>query len=279
MMSSPQLAVFPLEGKAFAIPLPFPLGAFTYSPDGKALYASAGWDPGETGGPAGLLRIDFNPIRTRVIPGSLALGVGRLAISAHQDKIIVSGAYRPGEDVACGVFELSLPDGNVRQILRQPDCHPASSWSYLSLSPDGQRAVATHNHRLELIDLVDATTKSLGDKLLMATWSPDGKWLAALENGGRERTILMDASNFIRRRILETSDLKWSPDSRYLLGWKKHDLCGPDFGTLQMIDIESGRTTTIKSSTCKVNQNSIGWLSSELAAQAVEPRVTASTPD
>lgn len=168
--------------------------------------------------------------------------------------------------MACGVFELSVPSGNVRQILQQPDCDAASSWAYLSLSPDGERAVATHNHRLELIDLVHGTTKPFGDGLLMATWSPDGKWVAALENGGRERTVLMDASNFVRRRILGTSDLEWSPDSRYLLGWKKHDLCGPDLGTLQMIDIENGKVTAINSSRCRVNQATTGWLSTESAA-------------
>jgi hypothetical protein len=202
------------------------------------------------------------------ILGSLALGVSRLAVSVRQDKIIISGAYRPGNDVACGVFELSVPSGNVRQILLQPDCHAASSWSYLSLSPDGELAVATHNHRLEVIDLVHGTTKSFGDGLLMGAWSPDGKWLAALENGGQGRTILMDASNFVRRRILGTSDIEWSPDSRYLLGWKKHDLCGSDFGTLQMMDIENGKMTTIKSSRCRVSQATIGWLSTEIAAKA-----------
>jgi hypothetical protein len=267
MTGSPELTVFPLDGKAFAMPLPFPLGAFTYSPDGKALYAVAGLDPRNPRGPGGLLRIDFNPIHVSPVPGSLALGVSRLAVSVHQDKIIISGAYQPGNDVTCGVFELSVPSGNVRQILQQPDCDAASSWAYLSLSPDGERAVATHNHRLELIDLVHGTIKSVEDGLLMASWSPDGKWLAALENGGRGRTILMDASNFERRRFLETSDVKWSPDSRYLLGWKKLDFCGPDFGTLQMVNIENGKIITIKSSRCRVNQTTTGWLSTEIVTR------------
>src|SRR5690242_10173328 len=104
-LGSPQLRVFPLDGNAFAIPLPFPLGALAYSPDGKVLYAVAGLDPLNPRGPGGLLRIDFSPIRVSPVLGSQALGVSRLAVSEHQDKIIISGAYRPGNDVDCGVFE------------------------------------------------------------------------------------------------------------------------------------------------------------------------------
>jgi Tol biopolymer transport system component len=125
--------------------------------------------------------------------------------------------------------------------------------------------VATHNHHLELIDLVSGVAKPFGEGLLMGAWSPDGRWLAALESDGRGRTILMDAHDYARRRIVGSSDLEWSPDSRYLLGWKEHDLCGPDFGTLQMIDIETGRATAIESSKCKVNQSTIGWLSADIA--------------
>ena len=135
----------------------------------------------------------------------------------------------------------------------------------LSLSPDNERAVATHNGRVELIDIVHSTAEPLGDELFTAAWSPDGKWLAAVEKGEHGRTILMDARNLKRQRILPPSELDWSPDSHYLLGMKQHDRCGPYYGTLEAIDIETGVRTTIESSECQVNQATTGWVSSEIS--------------
>jgi len=123
--------------------------------------------------------------------------------------------------------------------------------------------VAIHNRRLELVDLDHVTSKPLGDGLFMAAWSPDGKWLAALlETAGKHETVLMDASSLKRVRVLGDSDLEWSPDSRYLLGVDDH--CGAYYGTLVMMDIETGSRTSIESSRCKINQDTIGWVSSDV---------------
>jgi hypothetical protein len=121
---------------------------------------------------------------------------------------------------------------------------------------------------VELIDIVRGTTKPLGDEFFLAAWSPDGRWLAALENGENGRTVLMDAATLSRQRVLEHSELDWSPDSRYLLGTKRHDGCGRyEGGTLEAIDVENGERTTIASSKCQVDQATTGWVRCDVSTR------------
>lgn len=134
----------------------------------------------------------------------------------------------------------------------------------LSLSPDGERAVARHNDRVELIDIAGGTAEPLREDFFIAAWSPDGKWLAALERGEKGHTILLDAKTLTPVRVLGPSELDWSPDSQYLLGMKQHDWCGPYSGTLETINIETGERTTIKSSKCHVNQATTGWVRADI---------------
>ena len=125
-----------------------------------------------------------------------------MAVSRLRDKIVISGQYHLSLDGGCGIFELNLSNGKVKRILNNPDCVVPgrqgylSAWLDLSLSPDGQKAVAIRKHRLELLDLTRATVRALGDDFVKAAWSPDGKWVAALRNRDDEwDTILMDTSN------------------------------------------------------------------------------------
>ena len=127
------------------------------------------------------------------------------------------------------------------------------------MSPDGKKEVSTHNGLAHVIDLDTGIKRTLSGHLFTAEWSPDGKWLAALEEGERGRTILFDAKDLTPKRTLEHSELAWSPDSRYLLGLKT---CNETFATIEIIDIETGRRTVVQSSKCKVNQATLGWVSS-----------------
>jgi hypothetical protein len=244
-----ELVVFPLRGSAFKIPIRSASGGFRYSPDGRSLYGACTPypDPVRADEPikVALCKIDLKTGDATPIPDF---------VPHHGDGIPSVGLAR--------LFGLTLPDGKPTEISLPADAHP---WMDLSLSPDNERAVATHNSRVEVIDIVHGTAEPLGDELFTAAWSPDGKWLAAVEKGEHGRTILMDARNLKRRRILGPSELDWSPDSRYLLGMKQHDRCGPYYGTLQAIDIESGERITIKSSECRVNQATTGWVSSEIS--------------
>ena len=239
-----ELVVFPLRGKAFKIPIHSASGNFTYSPDGKSLYGQC--NPFEDATKIALCKVDLQTARTTPVPDSW--NPLRSAVSNRPDRIVDR------------LYGLTFPDGKFTTILLQ---HPDKyRWTYLSLSPDGERAVATHHGRVELIDIVRGTTELLDDRFFMASWSPDGKWLAAVENGEKGRTILMDAKDLATRRILGSSELDWSPDSRYLLGVTS---CGPYYGTLQIITIETGERTTIKSSECQVNQATTGWVRSDLS--------------
>jgi WD40 repeat protein len=266
-MGQQRLRLFPFgTSTEKSIPLPFPIGNFAFASDGRTLYAQAGLGaPISTPPRTGVLKVEFNPTRVSLVMGSNGLYPSfGLAVSAHQDKILISGSYWNGISVACGVFELMVKDRRIRRVLPSADCHAAAAWRDLSLSPDGLRAVAIHKGELELADLARGSVKSLTQGVFQAAWSPDGRWIAARETTDQERTVLFDADTLTRERTFGGSETVWSPDSRYLLAWKWHILCGPYFFTLEKVDVETGQRTTIGSSRCKVIEGSVAWVSSNI---------------
>lgn len=258
---SQELQVFPFDRTAFSLALPFPLGPLTYSPDGKALYATDlnnTLNRGVHSAP-GLFKIEISPTRVASVPGLGGFGISGVAIPADQDEIVISG----GRQGMCGIYKLSLPDGNLTNIVEAPCAAPLGVWQDLSLSPDGVRATAVRNHHLELIDLIHRNVEIMPDNLALGAWSPDGKWLAAMRNGG-EDTILLDARTLEQRRVIGNTDLKWSPDSRYLLARRGQLACGPYAATLEIVDIETGRRTSIASSRCRIDRGTLGWVSNKI---------------
>lgn len=251
-----ELVVFPPHGAAFKIPIRSAGVPLTFSPDGKALYGPCTpilGDPVSPDEPVKIAwcKIDLKTGGTTPLPDTV------------QNFVPHRGGRIPSTGIT-RLLGLTPPDGKPTEISLPADARP---WMDLSLSPDNERAVATHNSRVELIDIVHSTVEPLGDELFMAAWSPDGKWLAAVEKGEHGRTILMDAKSLARRRILGPSELSWSPDSHYLLGMKQHNRCGPYYGTLEAIDVETGGRVTFISSECKVNQATIGWVSSDISGR------------
>jgi hypothetical protein len=187
-----ELVVFPLHGKAFKIPIRSAGGGFLYALDGKALYGSCTPYP-DNANPA-LCKIDLYSGDVTPVPGSTGPhigGPGSMSLSASGDRIFFTGLDR--------LFERTLPDGMIKtkMIFPQADKH---AWLGLNLSPDGGRAVAIHGGRVELINIAHGTVEPLRDDLLRAAWSPDGRWLAAVEKGEHGRTVLMDAKSLARRR-------------------------------------------------------------------------------
>lgn len=256
----PRLLVFPIRGPVVSIPLPLKLYRVAYRADGTALYG--GGDAPEGPNQSQLYKIEFNPVRATALAGSRGLSPSAgLAISAAADRVLLSGVYRHSGISECGLFELNLSEGRVRTIIGTSECSYASTWTSLSLSPDGRQAISIRKHRLEVIDLAAPSARPIGEGYIKAAWSPDGKWIAALENGAGWRTKLLDTSEFKIRKILGTTEVAWSPDSRYLLAVKP---CGPDYGTIETVDIETGKQRTIPSSKCKVNQTTTGWVSSSI---------------
>lgn len=279
---SQELEVFPLDAESFSIPMPFPFDVLAYSPDGKSLYAPELFqgdvliDPNRPKR-RGLFKIEFNPVRATAVPGSAALGFHSFAVSADQHKIIIAGGKL---GTPCGIFELSLPRGEVRTIVEDPSSNPldpASCWWELSLSPDGTRATALRNHHLELIDLLTGKIEPFEGGIQLGAWSPDGKWFAASSPTIPLPTIiLMDAKTLSRRRSLGVAEPRWSPDSRYLLNKKFRFQCGlaafSGVGTLEMVNVETGQRIEIESSRCLIDRNTIGWVSSEIRPQQREKR-------
>jgi WD40 repeat protein len=256
---APKLHVFPVDGPSFTLVLPFQLGKVAASPDGKFLYGQRFFDP--TGANTGLYKIEFGPTRATRLAGSDGL-TSVYGIAASSTKIVVSAGYLTdaGFVSRCGLYELMLSSGDVHQIISNSDCQYASSWSRISLSPDSRRIVAVRKHRLELIDTETKAVQSLGDGYYEAAWSPDGRWIAALGDNG-DHTVLIDATTFDRRRTLPPSEVIWSPDSRSLLASRLHWRCLSQYvGTLELIDITSGKTSIIRSSTCQISMLVFGWI-------------------
>jgi hypothetical protein len=257
-----QLEVFPMAAKEFSISLPIALSRITYGPDGRSLYGFSA--PHKQGTAAGLLRVDLSPIQVTSIPETAEFGmVNDVAVSAHQDRFVFSARRIAESSPACGIFELDLRSRVVRKIVGNSTCDYPLSWVRLSLSPDTKRLIAFRKPRLELIDMDTGTVRSLGEKYIAAAWSPDGKWLAALEGDAQNRTVLLDAVSLTRKLVFGTSNVQWSPDSRFLLGVRSEQ-CTPELASLVVIDVRSGKETILESSHCKIDLNTTGWVNSEV---------------
>jgi WD40 repeat protein len=256
-----ELVVLPAGARPISVPLPFGLGYMAPSPDGKALYAARFFDPARSN--IGLYKIEFGPTRATPVAGSEGL-FSIYGIGVSRTKIVVSAGYLNSagllDEKSCGLFELTLASGKVRKILSNSNCKYKSSWGSISLSPDGEQLVAVREHRMMLVNLGTGDVRSLGEGFFDAAWSPDGLWIAALEYGGRSRTVLMDTSNFSKQRELPSSEVIWSPDSRYIVAVSQQSRCGEYSGTLQLIDIKSGEKSTVPGSACKVTHTLVGWV-------------------
>jgi WD40 repeat protein len=206
-----------------------------------------------------LYKIEFGPIRATRLHGSDGLA-SIYGIAASSTKIVVSAGYFTNGAVSrCGLYELMLSSGDVHQIVGNSDCEYSSSWDSISLSPDSRRIIAVRKHRLELIDTETKAVQSLGDGFFYAAWSPNGRWIAALGDNG-DHTVLFDAVTLDKRKTLPSTAVIWSPDSHAILASRGHWYCGPDLATLQLIDIETGRSSTIRSSTCKISELVTAWI-------------------
>jgi WD40 repeat protein len=256
----PVLSIFPMTGKARTIQLPFVFRAFDFDPNGEEICAA-------DSSRRGVFEIKFNPLREILIPGSEPLVANRLACTSHGSEIVISGYYRYANAKSqWGIFKIDTADASIRAVVREDppslDTH-GERWSPISVSPDGARVVTGRHKELVLIDLRSGVGTSLGKNLEEGAWSPDGRWLA-VNDRSKGKTVLLDSKTLTPGRSFQWSHLRWSPDSRYLLGAAAHDFCGPYFSTLVAIDIENGRSTRIPASRCMINTVATGWMNSEI---------------
>jgi WD40 repeat protein len=252
------LEIFPQHGSTVELPFPAGLVGFSYGSIGDSIYAFQ--SSRQNSRKPGLYRIRLKPMHIEFVTGSTGLS-GDVAVADSNGQAIVSGGYGATQD--CGLFEIRIPEGTIRKIVGSSSCDYLALWSKPSISVDGKRLVAFRKPRLELIDIANGTIKSLGEDYFTASWSPDGKWLAALELGGNHRTVLMDSSTLAPMRSLEASTGQWSPDSRFLLALDSR-FCSPYFSTMRMIEISTGKSIDVNSSKCKVNLRTAGWVKTNL---------------
>jgi len=269
------LILFPLGGRSETKALlPQVLGGYALSPDGRAIYSTAGGIHDLTGlnVTPGLFRIELSSMHVSYVPGSGDFRfLSSMAISPRQEEAVIAGKYWNRGKVVCGVFSLDLLDRKVRQILDTDDCDDALAWTDISVSPDLKYAVAIHGHSLELIDLTNGGLRKLGDGFMKAAWSPDGKSIAAAKYSLLQANIvLFDGKTFAARRTLASSmvlRVLWSPDSRFLLARRSVAGCGPDAFTYEAFEAETGKGSLVQSSKCKVwNTNDVGWVDRAIEA-------------
>jgi hypothetical protein len=265
-----RLHVFPFDRDEIAIDLPAAFVGNTFSTDGTRIYGFARSTDEETP-PVAVATI--KPSTLSAIMASRGLSdVKSVTADADGGILIVSAVYQHNRAQECGLFELDIAKGTLEHVVDNPrgECFDfVSSWNQLSLSPDGKRAIGTAGSgTLGVINLRERKVEKLWPGSA-AWWSPDGRWIAALNYGVPADIELIRASDLSTRRTLGRDTggrLQWSPDSRHLL-LLAQGLCGLGsgyLGTLQMLDIETGRRTAINSSRCKVNHMSTGWVSDDM---------------
>jgi len=269
-----ELRIFPSDGKIVTKTLPSQFGRVVFGQDGQTIYRvnSRELRSRLPGGP-GLSKLELNPLRFTPMPQTTGFAINTFAISRNQDKLLISGNRFDGNVTVCGLFDVSLASGLVREVLRS-NCHGSWGWEDISFSPDGEHAIAVARSRnsphrdLEMIDLVHGTAKAFLAHFEIAAWSPDGRWIAAI---GNHHLSVMEGHNVSKRRDMGRAWMmpEWSPDSRYLLLWQHPLRCGIGIdvdppATLAALDMQSGETYTIRSSQCRLVQGVTGWVSSEL---------------
>jgi hypothetical protein len=269
-----RLVIFPSDRRQFSIPLPLALRSLTFGARGESLYAGTfkRLDAKTVTPMPGLFKIELNPARVNALPGSDGFYLsGRFAISRREDMLLFAGVRTDAGSMTCGIFEFNLPDGNLRSVLETSDCRAGSPWRVFDISPDASEALIRVDRRLALLDLAQGRVTPLEGELWGGAYSPDGKWIAALElfPPGRSRTILIDPKDLSRRRDLGGSnddEVVWSPDSRFLLHVMPRDACpSQNPSALETLDIETGQRFTLKNSICKAGAGrDIGWVSSKI---------------
>src|SRR5580704_12841917 len=155
---------------------------------------------------AGLFKIELNPVRVKDIPGSDAFYLsGPFAVSRREDLILFAGVRTDGAKTSCGVFKLNIADGKILPVLESTECRAGSPWRVLDLAPSGLEALISADRQVSVLDLENSKVTPLGRGLWRGSYSPDGKWIAALELGGPaipSKTILIDRTDLSRRRDL-----------------------------------------------------------------------------
>jgi hypothetical protein len=270
------IAVFPPAGKEFEISLPLIPQWFAYGPTGRSAYATALIETGARSftDERGMFKIELDPVRVSSIQGLDAFGsIGPFAVSQGEDLVVSGGSKGNNYPVkSCGVYEIRLPAGDISAAIETSDCRAGSPWRVLSVSPENTEALISANRSLALLDLAKGSITKIEGQLSGGSFSPDGKWIAALQLGDPKapsKTVLIDRANLANRRDLggvEDAEVVWSPDSRFLLHAVYRPACPSQNPlALETLEVQTGNRSLIKDSICNSGSSrQIGWVRSDI---------------
>ena len=269
------IAVFPPGGKEFDISLPLTTRWFSYGESGRSVYATALKETGPRSftDERGMFKIELEPVHVSTIPGLDAFySIGPFAVSESEDVVVFGGAKGTYPAGTCGVYKIGLPAGSVSAVIETSDCRAGSPWRVLSLSPKGTEALISVDRRLALLDLSEGSIMKIDGQLSRGSFSPDGRWIAALQLGDPKapsKTILIDRTDLAKRRDLgglDDSEVVWSPDSKFLLHAVYRPACSSQNPlALEILEVQTGSRSLIKESICNCGSSrQIGWIRSDL---------------
>ena len=268
-----RLLVFPSNQQSFTIPIPLNSRYVAFGAAGRTLYVTAFKKSGTTfTNDPGIFKIDLQPVKITRLAGLESFSaVDRLAVSKSEEVVVF--AARVANASACGIYALNLADAKRRTVLENPDCRGLGwPWRIIDVSLDAKSALMLFDHRLAVLDLTDGKITSVGRQLWGGSYSPNGKWIAALELAGPQipsRTTLIDSQNFDRLRDLgglNDDEVVWSPDSKFILHCvPKSNCAGNGPLALEALDVATGQRTLVKDTSCRIGVSRyIGWVRSDL---------------
>ena len=111
---------------------------------------------------------------------------------------------------------------------------PLASGAFPAPSPDGQRMAYVNGIQILIMNLATGVTTPLASTsgVIDLRWSPDGKWIAYIENG---QTFVISPDGLTKRPVGPTSvgGISWSGNSCYLLS-------GSQSSNMSLIDAAQG---------------------------------------
>jgi hypothetical protein len=269
VVSGSSLHIFPFNGGERSIELPVSPNFVVPSLTNAVIYALITTAPKVQR----LVRIDLLTRSVLELAGQEGFtGVMSFAIDSKEKDVLISGTYSIGGKRS-GLFSLDLETGIVRNVASNMSDAYLSSWTSLSLAPDGDKAVATAKKgRVAFVNVKELRLERFWDATA-AFFSPSGRWILSAGFEPGLPLTLIDASNFSKKSALGDAGSSipvWSPDSRYILLWKSALSCGLAAGytgTLEELDVETGAKKDIESSRCRVNHPAF-WVSNEVLSVA-----------
>ncbi len=261
-----QLRLFPLNAPGETVPMAEVAKLFQviwFSRDGKSVFGQARQLP--PGHAAGITKIEFNPMRQSIVPGSDGFGkVAHLTASPSSGRLLVAG-WAGSQLTQCGYFEIDPKTATVRMLRAGSDldCRQGPG----PISPNGRLAVSAGGGQLGLLDLETAAHRIMNGlgSADSCNWSPDSRLLACNHEGA---IVVVDVETCRLRKMggRGNGDAEWSPDGKHLLVFRSQLSCMPTlYGeSLAVIDVDTGKRSWVKSAHCEVTGGSrYGWVDRE----------------